>query len=439
MSKVFRRFAPLVTPWLVWSVMSLGQHAHARPRPAADPVVLSFATVGDSRQDPAHADPSQMPLSQQDHQWLQNSRAWSRLMREIQSKGAQLLFFNGDMIMGYGDASAAGVATDTAESVLNSDLVRYHLQASFWRGMVAPLIEAGTYVLPVPGNHEVQCRSGTTTTPPGLARHLPQGQAWATVRCSDLDGHPMQGKLAMPSNEDAWRRAFGDLIIDQPRMNAALPAGLKVTTVSGTAPGAADGLRTPQQQLSYSFDVGANHFTIVNTDPAGADSSAPVVWLQADLEAARQRGTRRFFVFGHKPAYSYLYAPQAPAVGLDSRPATADGSSNRDAFWRLIERFGATYFCGHEHTFHMGQPRVRDAQGQERLSPSWQVLVGSGGSPFESSSLAPGQPATDRYYAFAHVRIHRSGKVRIDAHGFSDSFGPTRLLRSVTLAPAPTR
>ncbi len=55
--------------------------------------------------------------------------------------------------------------------------------------------------------------------------------------------------------------------------------------------------------------------------------------------------------------------------GLDSRPGMVDGTLNRDTFWQPIEHFG----------------------------PSWQMLEGSGGSPFESSNLAPGQPATDRY------------------------------------------
>jgi hypothetical protein len=39
-------------------------------------------------------------MSQQDHQWLQNSKTWSRLIREIGAKKPSLLFFNGDMIMG---------------------------------------------------------------------------------------------------------------------------------------------------------------------------------------------------------------------------------------------------------------------------------------------------------------------------------------------------
>ncbi len=437
MSRLFF-FRMLALSGLCLTSLQLGAAPQA-VRQVADPVVLRFATVGDSRQDPAQVDPSQLPLSPQDHRWLQNSKAWSRLMREIQAHRPHLLVFNGDMIMGYGNATAAGVPTDTTEAVLNSDLVRYHLQASFWRGMVAPLIEAGTYVLPVPGNHEVQCKSGTTTTPPGVARHLPDGQVWARVQCTDIDGQPFKGKQAVPANEDAWRHAFGDLIIDEPRLNAALPAGLKVSAISTTAPGAADGLRTPQHQLSYSFDLGDSHFTMVNTDPAGADSTAPVAWLDADLAAARERGAKRFFIFGHKPAYSYLYSSEAPKVGLDARHHAAEGPSNRDRFWALVEQYGATYFCGHEHTFHLMQPQVAQADGRTRKSPSWQVLVGSGGSPFESPKLGPGQPATDRHYAYALVQVHRSGRVTVQAYGFDERYGPLRRLGGFTLPPRAPR
>ena len=66
----------------------------------------------------------------------------------------------------------------------------HHKQYAFWRGMVADLMETGTYVVPVPGNHEVQCK-----------------------RCS---------KTAQVQNENAWRDNMGDLILDPTRFNALL-------------------------------------------------------------------------------------------------------------------------------------------------------------------------------------------------------------------------
>src|SRR3981081_323566 len=124
-------------------------------------LVLTFSTVGDSRQDPKKPDPSTVPVSGQDQNWLENTKALSRMLRTIGQQRADLLFYDGDMIMGYG---AAVVPADTSNvgSIVNSDLVQFYKQYGFWRGMVAGTMEAGTYVFPVAGNHEVQCNSANT-------------------------------------------------------------------------------------------------------------------------------------------------------------------------------------------------------------------------------------------------------------------------------------
>src|SRR5205814_1772764 len=149
---------------------------------------------------------------------------------------------------------------------------------------------------------------------------------------------------------------------------------------------------------------------------------APVNWLASDFLAAQARGLKHSFVFGHKPAFTYYFGvtnvlPSTPS-GLDNDPAS------RDAFWNVIEQFGATYFCGHEHIFNMLQPRA--AQGGK----AWQILVGSGGSPFDASPTATTlNPQTDRTYAWATVAIYANGKTKITAYGFDNDFGPTRVLQ----------
>jgi len=101
---------------------------------------------------------------------------------------------------------------------------------------------------------------------------------------------------------------------------------------------------------------------------------------------------------------------------------------NRDLFWNVIEQYQATYFCGHEHIFNMMQPRL--AEG----GTAWQILVGSGGSPFDASPTdATFNPQTDRTYAWATVKVYAGGKVRIIAYGFDDQYGPTRVLQAVTI------
>ena len=378
-----------LTASLLLAGIASGLLAAEAPKRAAtrgDPVVLRFATVGDSRQDPVNFDQTTGPLSQQDLIWLQNSKALSRILREVAAQKNQVLFFNGDMIMGYGVAGPA--ASSSVEDVMASDLMAFNRQYGFWRGMVATLMEAGTYVVPVPGNHEVQSKAA--------------------------------GKKAVVENENAWRANMGDLIIDTQRFKTIV--GLDASHINTQNNAAVDGLASNQSQLSYSFDVAESHFAVVNTDPVGNDGVAPSLWLASDMESAKARGAKHFFVFGHKPAFTYVYSAKvkkSDAVGLDKVPA------QRDAFWSTIEQYGATYFCGHEHMFNLMQPR----------GAAWQVLVGTGGSPWDAK---PGEktlhPASDRAYAWASVAIHQSGKVDITAYGFSDTFGPTQVIQRLRLA-----
>jgi hypothetical protein len=198
-----------------------------------------------------------------------------------------------------------------------------------------------------------------------------------------------------------------------------------------------------QVDLTYSFDVasaaGVLHFAIINTDPSGADGTAPADWLAADLAAAKARGAGKFFVFGHKPAFTYNYLAAGggtlAAGGLD---ATAP-ISLRDAFWKVIAQYNATYFCGHEHIPNVA--RKADPTGTYQNKP-YQVIVGSGGSPFDDklngTCPACSEPALtspyDRFYAWALVQVHQSGNVSLQVNGFSENFGPVQDLTQYDVA-----
>jgi len=307
---------------------------------------------------------------------MQATRVLSRMTREMAQTRPQALVFNGDMVMGY-----------------THDAAQLDRQYAYWRGMVAGLMEQGTYVLPVPGNHEVQ---------------MPTKQA---------DGSSV--KKAQPWLEQAWRANMGDLIMDPPRWRETTGLELQGFDPANAPAVGQDGITTPQQQLSYSLDAGTVHLAVINTDPVGFDSSAPVEWLARDLAAAKARGARRFFVFGHKMAYVYDFSAklQEKEDGLNERPGV------RDAFWQLIEQYGATYFCGHQHIYHASQPRL--AQGGQ----AWQVIVGSGGSPFAAK---PGQSSNpfDRFYAWADVKVYADNRVQIQVLGFDEHFGPTQVLKT---------
>ena len=65
---------------------------------------------------------------------------------------------------------------------------------------------------------------------------------------------------------------------------------------------------------------------------------------------------------------------------------------------------------------------------------AWQILVGSGGSPFEASPTdVTINPETDRSYAWATAKVYDNGKVTITAYGFDDQYGPTKVLQTVTV------
>jgi len=332
--------------------------AAPKPGASADAPILTFATLGDSRAEP------DATASAQDRRWLQNTPVFAQIVDGIRMQAPQLVFFNGDMIMGY-----------------TADAAQIEREYAYWRGMIAGLIEHGTYVVPVPGNHETQR--------------------------SDGKGQP---KLARAENEQLWRDNMGDLILDAARFEHAVGVAPQAFDPANHPTRDGDGNASDQTQLSYSFDAKGLHFAVINSDAVGQDSRAPAHWLEADLAAAEKRGAVRSFVFGHRPAYTYNLAGGEKKAGFD---ADAD---NQNAFWGAIERHHAIYFCGHQHILHMMQPR-KDEGGQ-----AWQITVGSGGSPL-AAKQSTGNPL-DREYAWVLAKVYKSGDVRLEAWGF-DRVGQT--------------
>jgi hypothetical protein len=494
--------------------------AHIARAQTVDPVVFSFATVGDNRQDPKKPDPTTFvenpsPTTQggiysqsgavlpQDQFFLQNSAAWSEIQEGITAQGAQLLLFNGDMIYGYGRPImppgwtgnpsswyapvTATVLSGLPGGELYPDGFFEYLEYAYWRGSVSTLFNNGTYVVPVPGNHETEC-SATANPYSGKS-----GAPSSNPNCStSING----GKQAWPENEAAFRANMGDLIqdlISNVRFSnvsgvfatnvvgttaaTAVPTSAAISTTTYCALGVTSTSGSPcvysggtpanngpindiQTDLDYSFDIlvpGTTillHFAVVNTDPSGSDETAPSDWLAGDFaaaaaraaggEATKRRGksnatpayTIKYFVFGHKPYSTYNYeaaqvaagVPGATNVapgGLDANTSTSPNYQN--LFWAVIAQYGATYFCGHEHIPHVQQ--YPDPTGVSTNTP-FQVLVGSGGSPFDdtmdgtapnATEPTPFTAPTDRYYAWALVQVHASGAVTLHMSGFPDT------------------
>ena len=69
------------------------------------------------------------------------------------------------------------------------------------------------------------------------------------------------------------------------------------------------------------------------------------------------------------------------------------------------------------------------------------MFVGAGGSPFDPSAAQATagvltNPATDRDYAWATVKVHADGGVDILGYGFDANFGPTQLIGQYFIAAA---
>ena len=341
-----------------------------------DPVIFSFAVTGDSRQNPEVPE-----LSPQDKIWMQDTGPLCRIVREVQAQRPQALFFTGDMILGY-----------------TTNFVWTDRQYAYWRGLMSSLLQAGIYVVPVAGNHEVQIK-------------LPNPDG----------GKPL--KISEPRCENLWRENMGDLILDTNLWNRLTGTKVEDWDINNTPPvGGADKIQSDQRQLTFSFDIERMHFVAINTSAYKNDARAPVHWLAEDFSKAKARGDRDFFVFGHEMAFTYRFNDQVEAAGLDRHP------KNDEKFWKLIEQYHATYFCGHEHLYHAMQPQKPTAEG------AWQIICGAAGAPFDAK---PGesQNPDDRDYAWANVQVHASGRVQMNAYGFDEHFGPTHLLQTLELSP----
>ncbi|MBI4677717.1 MAG: metallophosphoesterase [Elusimicrobia bacterium] len=139
-----------------------------------------------------------------------------------------------------------------------------------------------------------------------------------------------------------------------------------------------------EKGLTYSFDFRGVHFVMLDTAGGHADGEKgvrglPLDWLRADLNAARERGAKRFFAFGHDPAF-----PVGPGHIGDSLPRLGrkrlfrdldpSGLKARDAFWDLLRENRVTaYVCGHEHL-----------NAVESVRGVAQVVAGAAGAPLSS-------------------------------------------------------
>jgi len=243
-----------------------------------------------------------------------------------------------------------------------------------------------------------------------------QLDAWAQLFASDPSGiatkvplvpmvgnHEMLVKVKVNGNKVELSNAPADKVWTD--WTAA--HGFDTHAGNGPTPAApnVDALSDDQSRLTYSFNDGAVHYVVLNTDtltttPDTVTGSTQIGWiamhwLAADLAAAQASATiQHIAVFGHKPLVSPLGNTTSDAV---INPLFTG------AIESLLDQIGKVrgYFCAHAHLW--------DAQKLPGQRGVYQVIAGNGGSQVESAWAQPS-------YGFTEVRVYQSGKVGVVSH-----------------------
>lgn len=309
----------------------------------SDPLATSFVFVGCNRLQKADWDQTQNPSSANVAQ-LQQTFADIGAMPDMPKR----FFFTGDMVL----------ALKSGTTDLSSQLDAW---AALWNGgPIAKKVD----LLPMPGNHEM------------LYKDKSSGLELANVGADDVFVK--------------WLAAQG----------FDAHAGNGPTNVAPNA----DALMDDQSRLSYSFDDGAVHFVVLDTDTwtstqdpstsAGALGWIALHWLQGDLKAAQANAAiTSIFVLGHKP----IVSPSGVASGSE-----AIYPSLTSALTTALDETPKVkgYFSAHAHLWDS-----RKLPGTRGVA---QIIAGNGGSQLDTGGVL-----TSDTYGFTEARVYRSGKVGI--------------------------
>ena len=231
------------------------------------------------------------------------------------------------------------------------------------------------------------------TTEPGLFRH--QLQAWKRV--TSLIGAHVPIYEVMGNHEallEVWQAGWA---IDRPGAEGAEVqfAEQFVNPRNGPSPSRREA--PPYLENVYSFDVGAAHMTVINSNywwrshphrndhprasqgqREGWVDDTQLAWLDADLAKARARGARHLFVFTHEPGFpngGHVY----DAMYWGGR--VPEVLQQRERLFRILGRHRVcAIFHGDEHNYSRLQVDAELVAGMKH--PVWQIITGGAGAPY---------------------------------------------------------
>jgi predicted phosphodiesterase len=187
-----------------------------------------------------------------------------------------------------------------------------------------------------------------------------------------------------------------------------------------------------QKGLSYSFDFGNSHFTIINTDAWYYGDITDTTddrrdwhyikymdWLENDIKSAYERGVEHIFTFSHEmpfPIGGHL-RDGLPNLGknfngvLDStRQWYLD---RRDRFWNMMKKYKAdAHICGHEHIY-----------GRQKVEGVFQILNGSSGAPLYNFNPLPKDSITNNTKMGWHEMTYKEALPFYEVLNYSHGLG----------------
>jgi hypothetical protein len=196
-----------------------------------------------------------------------------------------------------------------------------------------------------------------------------------------------------------------------------------------------DKLVQDESRYTFSFDWGAVHIVVINTDTLSTVTNPatglvyngwiPLNWIAADLAAAQANpAISTILLMGHRP----IEAPEFVVPPLYGHTILAMNqyqlASDLATLLQNTPKVKA-YFCSHVHAVSAarlkGAPRV------------WQVVAGNGGAPLETYWT----PEGGQYFGFSEVRVHKSGRLSVANYGRAVPPPPQAFYEGTPIAPAP--
>ena len=311
--------------------------------PIDDTVVMSFAFVGGCRVSKSDLDPTNNPSSANLPE-LQQTLSDLAALPEV----PKYWFFVGDLV----DGLVSGHTT--LQTQLNAWAQIYD----------ATTLPTKLTLVPVVGNHEVLFKKTVSGTSVEVSNTSADAVWISWLASNGFAGHGGNGPTNGPPNQDS--------------------------------------LQDDQSSMTYSFDDGANHFIVLDTDTwtTVADSTTgstqvgwvALNWLQADIQTAQaDPQITGIYVFGHKP----LISPSGATDGSDAiNPMLAT------TMMQTLDENSKVkgYFTAHSHEWFTSQ--LPGARGVT------QIIAGNGGSSLETTWTE-----ANPYFGFTVVKIYASGKV----------------------------